>query len=225
MTINVINLPATLLSKVLFGYTRATKSLIPGKKPDFLDVLTGFDYNGPKDEETAKVDAFLIYALANREFLQAKEKEFLALHAKNEVSLQGLNDYFADVYLDSAIDTAIENVENGYEEYKARVLENEKEFIWDEAHSIDIAQSIMYLFENLEGVADSGIVSEEEFAAILSGAQNENFFTRLFEYAVKLEKFDVTNTQTTADEVIEYCKMVEVTTDDLAGFIKNEASF
>ena len=219
MTINAIKLPVSLLSKVLFGYTRATKALIPNGKPDFIDVLTGFDYSGDKDKEIEKADAFLVYALTNREFLQTKVEEFLAIHANNDVSLQSLNDYFTDVYLDSAIDAAVENVEGGYEEYKTSVLENEKEYIWDECHSIDIAQQIMYLFEHLEGAVDCGIMSEDEFATVLSAAQNESFFTRLFEYAVKLERFDVTNIQTTADEVIGYCQMVEVKIDDFGSLI------
>lgn len=225
INISAADLPVSLLNGTIFGYARATKALIPGGRPDFVDVLSGFDYDAPQDAETEKAQAFLAYALMNREFLQAKEAEFLRLHAANGLLLPSMDKYFEETYLDKATDDAIENVTQRYEEYKAVVLENEKEYIWDEAHRIDLAQQIMYFFDSLEQVVKSGILSEEEFVTVVSSAQSEEFFDRILEFAIESESFDVSNVRTTADEVVAYCKTIEVTPDQLDQVIGNIEPF
>lgn len=221
MNMTTANLPVSLLQRLILDYTRETKSAIPDGRPDFVDVLSGLDAGKSRGEEAQQAEIHITYALINRAFLASRESRFLQFHAENGIVLPSLDEYFSNTFWDKVTDEAIENVAEGFNEYKDRMFAREKQGLWDEAHYIDIAQQIMHFFECLES---SVHLSDDERVVVVSSALSQEFFKNIFELAGQSGDFNVANLQTTTDEVVAFCSSKEVTVEQLlTTFIATQA--
>jgi hypothetical protein len=210
----ISTLPPALLQKSLFAYTRATKAMIPGGRPDFVDYLSDYDYSQPGETQKTKICKAIagVMSFQNRSKLFSADARFYQLHNNNGVELPSLNEFIGFGYLNQVGEQMIASVRDAYLAYKNDLMSKGKEALWNNARYIDIATKIYFFFIRFPSTT---ALNAEERLEVLSAALHKNFFSGILDYAKARQCFDVSSINMTAQEVLLYCKRIELTEEQV----------